>query len=139
MEYHPEGTVFEHSLQVLYKAFRETNDTDLIIAAMLHDVGKAVESNGHEQAAIEMLDEYLSAKTKWLIEQHMRIWTLIKGEMKKLSKVRELIEHPFLPELILLARWDHMGRNPNKKIEYDKEDIINRLNKCANKHFSEVI
>jgi len=74
-----------------------------------------------------------------VFNKHYDPWYLIKGEMKKRSKVRELIEHPFLPELILLARWDHMGRNPNIKIEYDKEDIINRLNKCANKHFSEVI
>jgi len=133
--HHPEGNVFNHSLQVLTHAFRETDDTDLILAAMLHDVGKVVESKGHEQIAIELLDEYLSAKTKWLIEQHMRIWYLIKGEMKKLSKVRELIEHPFLQDLILLARWDKMGRNPNKKMKYDKEDIINRLNKCVEKRF----
>ena len=39
--YHPEGDVFIHSLQALYIAFRETNDTNLILAAMLHDVGKA--------------------------------------------------------------------------------------------------
>lgn len=133
--HHPEGDVFIHSLQVLARAFRETNDTDLILAAMLHDVGKALESKGHEQKAIEILDSHLSAKTRWLIEQHMRIWYLILGEMKRLSKVRELIEHPFLPDLILLARWDKMGRNPNKKIIYDREKIIQKLNKCAETHF----
>ena len=133
--HHPEGDVFTHTLQVLARAFKETNDTDLILAAMLHDVGKSIESHGHEQIAVEMLDEYISAKTKWLIEQHMRIRILLKGEMKKLSKVQELVEHPFLPDLILLTRWDKMGRNPNKVIKYDKEDIINKLNKCVKRRF----
>lgn len=135
--HHPEGDVFNHSLQVLTRAFRETNDTDLILAAMLHDVGKAENTKGHEQIAIEMLGDCLSAKTHWLIEQHMRVWYLILGEMKKLSKVQELIEHPFLPELILLARWDKMGRNPSRKVVYDQEKIITKLNKCAEKHFSQ--
>ena len=134
-EHHPEGDVFNHSLQVLYWAFRESSDTDLILAAMLHDVGKAVESKGHEQIAVEMLNEFLSAKTRWLIEQHMRIWYLILGDMKRYAKVQELISHPLLPELILLARWDKMGRNPKKAVSYNKQDIIDKLNKCVEKHF----
>lgn len=134
-EYHPEGDVFNHSLQVLHWAFRETNDTDLILAAMLHDVGKVKESKGHEQIAVEMLDEYLTTKTRWLIEQHMRIWYLIRGEIRRLGKVHELISHPFLPDLILLARWDKMGRNPRSTIHYSRQTIIDRLNKCVKKHF----
>jgi len=134
-EHHPEGDVFNHSLQVLYWAFRETDDTDLILAAMLHDVGKAVDSKGHEQIAVEMLDEFLTAKTRWLIEQHMRIWYLLLGDMKRYSKVHELIDHPFLSDLILLARWDKMGRDPRRVIHYDRQVIIDRLNKCVEKHF----
>ncbi len=133
--YHPEGDVFNHSLQVLSFAFRETNDVDLILAAMLHDVGKTVNTKGHEQIAVEMLDEYLTAKTKWLIEQHMRVWYLILGEMRKRSKVHELVNHPLLPDLILLARWDKMGRIPKKNIYYSRESIIDRLNKWAEKAF----
>ena len=134
--HHPEGDVFNHSLQVLARALRESNDTDLILAAMLHDVGKVENSKGHEQIAVKMLDGYLSAKTRWLIEQHMRIWYLLLGEMKKHSKVMELVEHPILPDLILLARWDKMGREPKREIVYDREKIIQKLNRCAEKHFT---
>jgi len=137
-EHHPEGDVFNHSLQVLQWAFRETNDTDLILAAMLHDVGKAVDMKGHDQVAVEMLDERLTAKTRWLIEQHMRIWYLILGKMKRLGKVHELINHPFLPDLVLLARWDKVGRVPGKIMNYNKQDIIDRLNKCVEKHFNKI-
>lgn len=133
--YHPEGDVFIHSLQVLYHAFKETNDTDLILAAMLHDIGKMENSLGHENIAVEMLNSYLSAKSLWLIENHMRIWYYILGDMKKLSKVKELADHPWLPELIQLARFDKMGRNPNRRIDYSQDDIIERLNLCVEKKF----
>ena len=36
-EHHPEIYVLEHSLQVLRRAFRESIDTDLILAAMLRN------------------------------------------------------------------------------------------------------
>jgi len=134
-KYHPEGSVFNHSLQVLQWALRESIDIDLILAAMLHDIGKVQNTLGHEQMAIKIIGDYISAKTRWLIEQHMRIWYLILGDMKKLSKVQELLEHPLLPELIALARWDELGRNPKYIIRYDKNLIIKRLNICAEKHF----
>ena len=134
-KHHPEGDVFNHSLQVLYHAFRETIDTDLILASMMHDIGKRENSLGHEKIAVEWLSDFLSVKSLWLIENHMRIWFYILGDMKKLSKAKELSEHPWLPELIQLARFDKLGRNPNKKMIYNKIDIIERLNKCVYKKF----
>jgi len=136
-KYHPEKDVFNHSLQVLRLAFRETIDTDLILAAMLHDVGKADNKLGHDKIAVEMLEPFLSVKTLWLIENHMRIWYFLLGEMKKLSKVKELGNHPWLPELIFLARWDKKGRKPNVKVKYDRQDITDRLNKCIALRFEQ--
>lgn len=134
-KWHPEGDVFKHSLQVLKNAFRETYDTDLILAAMLHDVGKVENSKGHEQIAAKWLHELCSPKTIWLIEQHMRFWEYIDGSMKKYGKVMYLSYHPWLPELVQLARWDKRGRNPSLVVKYDREDILTRLNECAEEHF----
>lgn len=133
--HHPEGDVFIHSIQVLKWAFRESIDTDLILAAMLHDVGKMDNSLGHEKIAIGLLKPYASPKTLWLIEHHMRIWYFLLGDMKKLSSVIELAEHPWLPELVTLARWDKMGRNPRAKTTYDREIIMDKLNLCVKKKF----
>lgn len=135
IKYHPEGTVFAHSLQVMNHAFRETDDTDLILAAMLHDIGKYIESHGHAEIGVQLLRDYVSVKTLFLIEHHMRVWSYLEGEMSKLSKCQFIASHPWLPQLIQLARWDRMGRNPNRKIKYDKEDIIERLNKKIPSHF----
>lgn len=126
-QHHPEGDVFNHSLQVLYLALRETTDIDLIFAAMLHDVGKIEMRSGHEEASIRLSLPYCSLKTLWLIEHHMRIWTFILGEMKKYSKVQYLVNHPWLPELILLARWDKKGRVP-RKVVYDRDKILDKIN-----------
>ena len=134
-EHHPEGDVFVHSLQCYWWACRETNDTDLILAALLHDVGKAVIGKGHEKESVELIREYVSAKTCWLVEQHMRVWAYIQGEMRKLSKCKYLAEHPWLPELIQLARFDKLARNPRKKVKYNREDIIETLNKIGMSRF----
>lgn len=133
--HHPEGDVFSHSLQVLRWAFRETYDTDLILAAWLHDVGKVVDSKGHDKIGALWLEPFVSTKTRWLIEQHMRIWYFILGEMRKLSKVHELADHPWIPELVTLARWDKLGRNPRSRVKYDRQVIVNHLNACVDRHF----
>ena len=126
-EHHPEGDVFIHSLQVLSKAMRETKDLDLIIAAMLHDVGKKVDSKGHEDYALQMLNGLISEKTAWLIGNHMRVWTLILGEMRKRSKVMELYNHEWFPDLVMLARWDKMGRVAHWVPKYDRVKLIDTL------------
>lgn len=134
-KWHPEGDVFIHSLQVGSLSLRESNDVDLILAAYLHDIGKIVLSREHPRIGCVFLYPYVSTKTLFLIENHMRFWSYIDGEMKKLSKCKFLSSHPWLPELVQLARWDRKGRNPNKKVIYDKLKIIEKLNICANEHF----
>lgn len=126
-KYHPEGDVFTHLLQVLHCAMLETDNLDLIFAAMLHDVGKQIESNGHANHAITMLDGLISEKTAWLIKNHMRFWDLIEGEMRKQSKVKELFGHPWFVDLCMLVRWDKMGRNPHLHLNYDKSRIIDKI------------
>jgi predicted HD phosphohydrolase len=128
-EYHPEGDVFNHLMQTYFWALRDTNDTDLILAALLHDVGKAAGLQGHDDIGSDMIRPYTSHKTTWLVSQHMRVWTLLKGEMRRPGKVKALANHPWFPELVLLARWDKMARNPRKKVTYDKNRIMAQLNR----------
>jgi hypothetical protein len=134
-EHHPEKDAFQHSLQVLYHAFRESSDIEVILAAMLHDIGKKENTLGHEEIACEWLEGKVSVKTLWLIKNHIRIRWLLDGKMKKRQKVLALVNHPWLPDLILLVRWDTMGRNPNKLVKYNKKDIMKKLEKVAKDHF----
>lgn len=134
-EWHPEGDVFTHSVQVGAMAFKETFDIDLILAAYFHDVGKIEGSYGHADLGCNMLYPYVSVKTLFLIEHHMRIRSYLNGDMKKYSKCKFILNHPWFNELIQLCRWDNMGRNPNAKPLYDRSKIINKLNMYVDKHF----
>lgn len=134
--YHPEGDVLIHSIQVFNRACRESNDVDLLLATLLHDVGKAVDRLEHTKKSLDLIDQYVSQKTIYLVKNHMRIWTYIHGEMMRLGKCKELVEHPWFPELVQLARWDYMGRIPNCKPEYNRQIIIDKLNKAVRNHWS---
>lgn len=129
--HHPEKDVLEHSLQTFNLACRESSCTDTILAALLHDVGKPINPLGHDKIACEILNEYVSAKTLFIIENHMRIKLLLDGKMKKKSKILFLTNHTFLPELILLSRWDVMGRNSNIHTVFNKYEITDKLNYFA--------
>lgn len=126
-KHHPEGDVFNHSIQVLMLAIKESDDIDLVVAAMMHDVGKAYDSKEHDKIGPKLLSNHLSEKSLWLVENHMRVWYYLKGEMKKLSKTKKLCNNKWFPELIQLARWDKMGRNPNVVINYNRQKLLEKL------------
>lgn len=144
-EYHPEVGLFSHLYQCMNWAFRESTDPEMIIAAMLHDVGKklVIESNGneygHDRVVSDILEPLISPKAFWLIENHMRYWEYIDGHMKKLCKCIKLANHPFFAELGQLARWDKLSRNPNYVIKYSRQIIFDRFNKLVEKRFKDKI
>lgn len=125
--YHPEGSVLNHLLQTFRCAMRESTDHDLVLAALLHDIGKAEDKLRHVQIAVTWLDGIVPQKTLWLIENHMRVWYLLLGDMKKRSKVLALYQHQWLPDLIMLARWDKMGRKPNQNLTFNAGVIEEKL------------
>ena len=53
-KYHPEGDVLYHSLQVFHLA-RDARpyDEEFLLAALLHDVGKAIDPQDHCAAGVE--------------------------------------------------------------------------------------
>ena len=56
-EYHPEGDVLYHSLQVFELARdRRPYDEEFLLAALLHDVGKGLDRADHVEAGLEALD-----------------------------------------------------------------------------------
>lgn len=134
---HPEGDVHTHSLQCATIALREGTDIDLIVAALSHDVGKAVEMHGHEEHSVSMLDGLVSVKTLWLVENHMRVRTYLDGEMSRLSKCQYLSHHPWFAELIQLVRWDNMARRPGWKPVMDAGMFLDRLDKVVDSRWQE--
>src|SRR5262249_28928333 len=70
--YHPEGEALYHSLQVFELARAERpDDAEFLLAALLHDVGKAIDPTDHVNAALQALEGAITARMATLIGHHM--------------------------------------------------------------------
>ncbi len=109
-KYHPEGDALYHSLQVFELARDELPyDEEFLLAALLHDVGKAIDREDHVAAGLEALDGFITVRTAWLIEHHMVAHGLIDGSLGVRAR-RRLQKSESCGELRMLAECDRDGR-----------------------------
>ena len=60
----------EHSLQTATRALNDKADDEMIVAALLHDMGDELAPLNHSGYAAAVLKPYVSEKTHWLVEKH---------------------------------------------------------------------
>lgn len=109
-KWHPEGDALYHSLQVFDLACDELPyDEEFLLAALLHDVGKAIDPQRHVEAALEALADYCTPRTLWFIEQHMVAQQLRDGTLGARAR-RRLAAHEDYDALLALAACDRGGR-----------------------------
>jgi HD domain len=108
--WHPEGDVLYHSLQVFEQARdRRPYDVEFLQAALLHDVGKGIEPYNHVEAGLQALEDLITARTQWLIANHMHAHDVRNGTIGGKLK-RELQASPDFEDLMLLNECDDAGR-----------------------------
>src|SRR5207244_1258531 len=115
-KYHPEGDALYHSLQV-FELAREARpyDEELLLAALLHDVGKAIDPHGHVAAGLDALRGTLTERTAWLIEHHMD--ALAYRDRTLDARTRKVLEaSEFFDDLMLLRDLDNAGRVPGAPV-----------------------
>jgi predicted HD phosphohydrolase len=61
---------FQHSLQSATRAHRDGADEEMVVAALLHDIGDTISPENHSELAASVLQPYVSAKTHWIIQHH---------------------------------------------------------------------
>lgn len=61
---------YEHSLQTATRAFRDGAEEELVVCAVLHDVGDILAPDNHAEIAAAILRPYLSADNHWLVQHH---------------------------------------------------------------------
>lgn len=145
--WHPEGDVFEHSMQALDAAallqYEDTHQKLIVLyAALCHDLGKAVttkqidgkwRSLGHEIAGVELAQtmmrrltrrhELIKAVTK-LVRNHMYpIQFIAQGAKPPAYKRLALKLTPEVSMVVLahVALADQQGRNPQGPLPLQKE------------------
>lgn len=60
----------QHSLQSATRAHRAGESEELVVAALLHDIGDELAPNSHSEMAAAVLRPYVSEKTYWIIKHH---------------------------------------------------------------------
>jgi hypothetical protein len=115
-KYHPEGDALYHSLQVFERAREERPyDVEFLLAALLHDVGKAIDPSDHVTAALEALEGAVTERTLALIAHHMEAHAYRDGTLGSRARTRlQNLEH--FEDLILLAECDRRGRVPGAAV-----------------------
>ena len=63
-------TRLEHSLQTATRAYKDNASEEMIVAALLHDLGDELAPLNHSEYAASVLKPYVSEKTHWIIEKH---------------------------------------------------------------------
>ena len=60
----------EHSLQSASRAYRTGESDEMVVAALLHDIGDELAPMNHSEYAAAVLKPYVSEKTHWIVEKH---------------------------------------------------------------------
>lgn len=120
---HPEGDALYHSLQVFTLA-RDAlpYDEEFMLAALLHDVGKAIDSRDHVRAGLAALAGWITERTAWLIEHHGEAQRVYDGTIGVRAR-RRLWKADDLEELLMLSRFDREGRVPGASVPEVEEAL----------------
>jgi hypothetical protein len=115
-KWHPEGDALYHSLQV-FELAREDRayDEEFLLAALLHDVGKAIDPSDHVEAALQALEGAVTDRTAWLIEHHMDAHAYRDGSLGQRARER-IQQHEEFDDLMLLSLLDRRGRVPGAMV-----------------------
>ncbi len=114
---HPEGDALFHSLQV-FEGVRETHayDEELLTAALLHDIGKALEPGGdHHGATMKALKGRITDRTRNFIDRLADAHDYRNGTLGHRGR-RSLENDPDFDAILVLAEADQNGRKPGAKV-----------------------
>lgn len=61
---------YEHSLQSATRAARGGESDDLVVGALLHDIGDVFAPANHSDAAASLVAPYVDERTTWIVRHH---------------------------------------------------------------------
>lgn len=60
----------EHCLQTATRSLRDGAEEEIVVAALLHDIGDELAPYDHAEFAASILKPYVSARTHWIVQHH---------------------------------------------------------------------
>ena len=61
---------YQHSLQTATRALNDGAEDEMVVAALLHDIGDTLAPDNHSQLAASVLRPYVSDRTHWVVLHH---------------------------------------------------------------------
>ncbi len=106
---HPEGDPLEHSLQTFDIVHAERPfDEELLTAALVHDVGMAIDRADSLVAGLAALNGLITPRTRWLLESLDAAHAHASGTLGQRARHR-LESHPDFVDVALLATACRQG------------------------------
>ena len=108
----------EHSLQTATRALKEKASDEMIVAALLHDIGDELAPNNHAEFAAAILKPYVSEKTYWILLKHGEFQMYyyahhLGGNKNQRDKYKE---HKYYKDTVdFCENWDQKSFDPNFK------------------------
>jgi hypothetical protein len=107
---HPEGDALYHSVQVYEQARNQyPYDEEFLLAALLHDVGKAIDPNDPVGSALVALEGWITERTAWFIEHQFPGCAYLDHELGTRARKRLEASADF-EQLLFLVQCDRAGR-----------------------------
>ncbi len=111
-------TRLEHSLQTATRALNDNADDEMIVGALLHDIGDELAPLNHSEYAAAIIKPYVSEKTSWIIEKHgifqMYYYAHHLGGNK--NEREKFKGHKYYIDTInFCENWDQKSFDPNFK------------------------
>ena len=108
----------EHSLQTATRALKDKADNEMIVAALLHDIGDELAPLNHSEYAAAVLKPYVSEKTHWIVEKHGEFQMYyyahhLGGNKNQREKYKG---HKYYKDTVdFCENWDQKSFDPNYK------------------------
>ena len=109
-------TRLEHSLQSATRALNDGADEEMIVAALLHDIGDELAPLNHSEYAASVLKPYVSEKTHWIIEKHgeFQMYYYAHHLGKNQNQRDKYKDHKYYQDAInFCEKWDQASFNPD--------------------------
>ena len=112
----------EHSLQSATRAQRDGADIEMIVGALIHDLGDDLAPLNHSQLAAAIIRPYVRGEVAWVIEHHGIFQMYYYGDAIGVDKnAREIYrDHEWFDSCKKFCeRWDQVSFDP----EYDSHSL----------------
>ena len=111
-------TRLEHSLQTATRALNDKASDEMVVAALLHDIGDELAPLNHSEYAAAVLKPYVSEKTSWIVEKHGEFQMYyyahhLGGNRNQREKYKG---HKYYQDTLdFCEKWDQKSFDPNFK------------------------